>query len=386
MRETGAAAPLRLRPSLLYFERDSYVSRGYGATDPDGPGGQGPEGQEPIDCASGCVSFGASRAVAAALRRIEPEAIARYPEATHEKLLKPAILERFRPAGVGPRQLFLGHGSFNLVERVVHKLVRADEMLGVGPQFNEVPSEFREAGGAYRAIPLDESGYRLPVERLEAALSGRPVSILYVDNPNNPLGLQFDPADLGRLARSCARHGTLLLVDEAWGDYVPDADSAVHLVGRHPNVAVVRSFSKGLGLAGERVGYMFLSEPLARYYGEVDIPFEPGVVGARLARAVLDDPDLLGEVRREAARAKSEVVAAFRSAGLNVLPTHPAVAILAVEAPGRDVVRELRRLGVRVLPGSSFARTHERWDDSFCRVRVVERALVEPLCRRIAGL
>jgi histidinol-phosphate aminotransferase len=321
-----------------------------------------------------------------ALGRIDPETVSRYPEPSHETLLKPAILERFRPDGVDAGQLFLGHGSFNLVERVIHKLLRANEMLGVGPQFNEVPSEFQEAGGAYRAFPLDDSGYALPVDALEAALASRPVSVVYVDNPNNPLGLCFEPEPLERLARSCARAGAALLVDEAWGDYVDDAASAIHLVSRHPNVAVVRSFSKALGLAGERVGYMFLSEPLARYYRQADIPFEPGVVGATLARAVLDAPGLVDEIRAEAARAKEKIALAFRAAGLTVFPTHPSVAILAVQAPSRNVVRELDERGVRVLPGSSFAKTHPRWDDSFCRVRVVERDLVEPLCRRIAQL
>jgi histidinol-phosphate aminotransferase len=271
------------------------------------------------------------------------------------------------------------------MERVIHKLLRADEMLGVGPQFNEVPSEFQVAGGVYRALPLADGGERLPVEALEAALAGHPVSILYVDNPNNPLGRLFPREDLERLAAASERRGAVLLVDEAWGDYVPDADSAIHLVGRHPNVIVVRSFSKALGLAGERIGYMFLSEPLARYYREVDVPFEPGVVAATLARAVLGAPGLFEEIRLEAARAKEAIAEAFASAGFRVLPTHPAVAIMSVASPDGSVVAELGARGIRVLPGSSFGRTHPDWDDRFARVRIVERHLVEPLCRRIAG-
>ncbi len=379
----GDVLRLRIRESLFYYERDSYVVPG-GHAEPPYPG-EAPN-EKTIDCASGYFRFGAARAIRKALRDFDPDEVARYPEATHETLLKPALLERFQAAGVGPDQLFLGHGSFNLMERVIHKLLQADEMLGVGPQFNEVPSEFQEAGGAYRAFPLDEDGYRLPLAKLEEALAGHPVSVVYVDNPNNPLGLHFDAADLERLARSCEKRGTVLLVDEAWGDYVPDVESAIQMVGRHPNVIVVRSFSKGLGLAGERVGYMFLSEPLARYYRQVDTPFEPGIVAATLARAVLDDHDLLDGVRQEARRAKRRISEAFLAAGFRVLPTHPNVAIMAVEAPARNVVRELRARGIRVLPGSSFARTHPGWDDSFCRVRIVERELVEPLCRRIAEL
>jgi histidinol-phosphate aminotransferase len=221
---------------------------------------------------------------------------------------------------------------------------------------------------------------------LEEALSRHPVSILYLDNPNNPLGRHFDRADLERLAGSCARRGAVLLVDEAWGDYLPDEASAIHLVGGHPNVIVVRSFSKALGLAGERVGYMFMSGPLAMFYRQVHTPFEPSIVGAMLARAVLDDPDVLGEIRQEAVRAKERIARAFEAAGLQVLPTHPCVAIMALEAPSRNIVEELRALRIRVLAGSSFSRTHPRWNDSFCRVRVVERDLIEPLSQRLARL
>ncbi len=382
---------MRIRASLLYYHRDSYVAAGYshdgnaqGPGAPDGP--FAPDGGGTIDCASGFVRFGAARVLETALRNIDPRAVSRYPEVAHETLLKPAILERFRPSGLGPDQLFLGHGSFNLMERVIHKLLRSDGMLGVGPQFTEVPSEFQETGGAYQAFPLDEAGFRLPVAALENALAGRPVSIVYVDNPNNPLGQLFAPADLERLAHACDKRGAVLLVDEAWGDYVDDAESAIHMVGRFPNVAVVRSFSKALGLAGERVGYMFLSEPLARYYRQVDIPFEPTIVGATLARAVLDEPGLIGEIRREAAEAKEKIAGAFAAVGLHVLPTHPNVAIMAVEAPSRNIVRELHERGIRVLPGSSFFHTHSRWDDGSCRVRIVERELVEPLCRRVTAL
>lgn len=386
------ASHLRIRPSLLEYRRDSYVVSARAFQDRPGAYPEPPEdlfspaGEATIDCASGLFRFGTARVVETALRRIDPELVSRYPEVAYETLLKPAILERYRPEGVTARNLFLGHGSFNLMERVIQKLLQADEMLGIGPQFNEIPSEFEATGGVYRSFALDEAGYQLPVDALERAMATRPVSILYVDNPNNPLGLHFEPALLERLARTAARGGAVLLVDESWGDYVPDAESAIHLVGRHPNVIVARSFSKALGLAGERVGYMFLSGPLAKYYRQIHTPFEPSIVGALLARAVLDEPSVIEEIRNEAVRAKARIVAAFESAGLRVLPTHPNVAILAVEAPSRNIVEEMRALGIRVLPGSSFSRTHPRWDDSFCRVRVVERDLVEPLCRRLAAL
>lgn len=390
--EVAQIVGLRVRATLLEYHRDSYVVSASAFQDrpgayPETPGeAEAPAGLPIIDCASGYFRYGTSRVIEAALRTLDPGMISRYPEVGYETLLKPAILRRFGVADVTARHLFLGHGSFNLMERVIHKLLRADVMLGVGPQFNEVPSEFEAAGGLYRALPLEDEGYRLPLAALEKGLADHPVSILYVDNPNNPLGLHHAPADLERLAHACVRRGTVLLVDEAWGDYIDDSASAIHMVARHPNIVVVRSFSKALGLAGERVGYMFVSSDLARHYRQIHTPFEPSIVGAVLARAVLDDTNVLTEIRREAVRAKERTAAAFEAAGLEVLPTHPAVAIMGVRSPGRNLVLELRRRGIRVLAGSSFGRTNPRWDDSYCRVRTVESDLVEPLCRRLATM
>ena len=120
---------------------------------------------------------------------------------------------------------------------------------------------------------------------------------------------------------------------------------------------MARSFSKALGLAAERVGYMFLSRPLADLYRRVDVPFEPGIVAATLAAHTLRDMSFLGSVRCEVRWIKAQVVRALGKAGLTVLPTHPNVSILTVHAPSRNVVQELRERGIQGQAGSSFART-----------------------------
>ena len=257
--------------------------------------------------------------------------------------LKRAILDRFRPEGVTEQQVFLGHGSFNLLERLIHKFLKPGMMAGVGPQFSEVPSEFAAAGGHYRSFRLLEPDGALPMAALEKALDTDGWSVLYVDNPNNPLGRSFELGDLDRLAAICDRNGTALLVDEAFGDYLDDSASAVHLLPQYRNLIVVRSFSKALGLAGERIGYMFMSPELARAYREVDVPFEPGVVAQTLAIETLADSSWIERVRLEVRHAKSRIVGALAHTDMSVLPTHPDVAIMAVHRPGADLSCDFRR-------------------------------------------
>ena len=372
-----------IREVLRGYTRDSYIRRS-----PTCPSCDAPDAFEGgiIDCATGIFEFEASPRVACALRDFQVERLDRYTPFAVESLLKRAILDRFRPAGVSEQQLFLGHGSFNLLERLIHKFLRPETMAGIGPQFSEVPSEFAAAGGRYQPFPLLEPDASLPVSALEKEVAAGAWSVLYIDNPNNPLGRAFERSALERLAAACDWSGTALLVDEAFGDYLDDASSAIHLTAHYRNLIVVRSFSKALGLAGERIGYMCLSAELARVYREIDVPFEPGIVAQTLALETLADPGWIERIRREVRHAKRRIVDTLALTDIRVLPTHPDVAIMSVQRPGADLSCDLRQRGIVALAGSNFANTHPDWDDSYCRLRVVHGDQLDLLCRRLATL
>jgi histidinol-phosphate aminotransferase len=55
---------------------------------------------------------------------------------------------------------------------------------------------------------------------------------------------------------------TILIVDEAYGDYMDFKDSAINLLYDFPNVMVTRTFSKAFGAAGIRMGYALFSPNL----------------------------------------------------------------------------------------------------------------------------
>jgi len=372
-----------IRDVLRSYTRDTYIRRTPLCDSCDGPeafaGGI-------LDCATGIFEYDLSPRVAKALCEFDVHRLDRYTPYSIEVRLKQAILNRFRPAGLTEQQVFLGHGSFNLLERLIHKFLKPGMMAGVGPQFSEVPSEFEAAGGHYRQFLLIEPDASLPMTALEKELGTDAWSVMYLDNPNNPLGRAFDPAQVERLAAICDRTGTALLVDEAFGDYIDDAASAIHLVPRYRNLIVVRSFSKALGLAGERIGYMFLSAELARVYREIDVPYEPGIVAQTLAIETLSDPAWMDRVRAEVRQAKKRIVEALSHTDVRVLPTHPDVAIMAIQRPGADLSCDLRQKGIVALPGSAFANTHPVWDDSFSRLRVMHGDQLDLLCARLTTI
>lgn len=376
-----------IRRSLLTHERDTYLIRpraaGTGVMASPVVAAVDTLQPEPIDCNLGYSQWGPSPLAVAALADFDALHLARYPEKHHETVLKPAVLQRFDVRGLTPHHLFFGHGSFNLIERLIHKFLKCTRMIGIGPQFAELPSEFKAAGGSYQALPLVAPDYGLPLGDLEEAISQHPSSVVYIDNPNNPTGRAFPLEDMEKLAALCERQDSVLLVDEALGDFVDDSESSIHLVPRFPNVVVTRSFSKALGLAAERVGYMFLSGPLAPIYRQVDVPFEPGLVAATMAAHTLRDTGFLEGVRTEVRSVKAEIARALTDVGLTVLPSHECVSIMTVHSPTRDLFQDFGARGILLQAGSSFTRTRAEWDDTYCRLRVVPRSQLSDLCERI---
>jgi len=335
-----------------------------------------------IDCEVGYSPFGCSPRMLANIRDIDFSEVARYPEMFYADLLKPKLIDRFGEANLSPRNIFLGHGSFNLAERIIHKLVDPRSMLGYGPQFNEIPTEMEATGGLYKPIPLAR-GFNFPLGEIIDELKTGYHSILYLDNPNNPTGFLISLEVLEQLIAVAESVGTIVLVDEAYGDFVGDEYSAFNLVRRYSNVMVVRSFSKALGLAAQRIGYMAISDDLIQYYSKVDVPFEPTLISAIMAKLTLEDKGYITQVRELTRECKTEVEAALRQGKIEILPTHSDVSILMAYKPEINLFAHFLSLGIKVEDGAAYVRTNNSMTSSFIRLRVPNQEQTEEAVRRI---
>ena len=92
--------------------------------------------------------------------------------------------------------------------------------------------------------------------------------VVFVCSPNNPTGTLHPMETIAALAAST---GALVIVDEAYGDF--GGESALPLVGDHPNVVVVRTFSKSFALAGARIGYALASPEIVGDLRRVRLPY-----------------------------------------------------------------------------------------------------------------
>lgn len=153
--------------------------------------------------------------------------------------------------GVPERLIHINAGSELILRQLFDRFGRQVHLLTpTYPLFTEIAQRFTQT----RLAP--ERDFDFDLAELEVPAG---TSLVTIVNPNNPNGGIFDMAPLPGLLK---RHPqTLFLVDEAFIGLA--GESVVHLVPHHPNLLVTRTLSKAHSLAGFRVGYAALPEPIA---------------------------------------------------------------------------------------------------------------------------
>jgi histidinol-phosphate aminotransferase len=143
--------------------------------------------------------------------------------------------------------------------------------------------------------------------------------LLYLANPDNPMGSHHPGAVILDLLAALPPE-TLLVLDEAYADLAP-AEAIPAIPADHPQVIRLRTFSKGYGLAGARVGYAIAEPALAAAFDRLRDHFGMSRIAQAGALAALADQDWLSQVRARVDAARTRLSAIARANGLQPLPS-----------------------------------------------------------------
>jgi len=320
-----------------------------------------------VDCALGTNPLGAPEVVLEGLGRNTKEFvdISSYPSA--DDLFRKALSKAWDKA-FEPDDVLFGTGSIGLIISVARTFCCPDTLvLGISPQFPDGPLHFRLAGAEYTSLQLEGPDFSINMEAVASKLTGDE-SLVYIDRPHNPTGQAVPLKDVEALADACARRGTLLVVDEAYGDFLPCEESSIAL-GKS-NIITLRSFSKGWGLAGIRAGYAVVRDPeVRRFLAKVVPPFSVNTLACKLAMAALEEKSFLVETRKVLSRIKNEILKLVKETPcITASKTHPAVPILLLthDTPSVDLYELLMAQGIRTESGACF----DGLDSSSVRLRI----------------
>ena len=240
--------------------------------------------------------------------------------------------------------MLLGPGSNRLLIEALRLFcppgVRVRSWL---PTFSLVPDWCLQEGRQFQGVPGPLEGGASWDSLLRTPA---PVGVLYLDNPNNPSGFWQDPGTLAPLLAGV--DADLILLDEAYADFAPTQGQ--DLLDQEPRLLILRTFSKALGAAGLRLGYL-LGEPgvLAKIRERIG-PYPLNwwqVLG--VPRAWARRLELPGRLER--LRAEREVLRlGLERLGCRVLPSQANFLLFRVpgRSTGTSLAGALARAGVRV--------------------------------------
>jgi histidinol-phosphate aminotransferase len=281
----------------------------------------------------------------------------RYPDAS-ALALRERLADRF---GLSADEVHIGAGSVALLAQLIQAAAGpGDEVLYSWRSFEAYPSLVTVSGATSVAVPnRADHGHDLPA--MAAMITAR-TRVVIVCSPNNPTGVVVT-ADEFAAFMAAVPADLLVILDEAYAEFVtdPTAVSGPGLLERHPNLVVLRTFSKAYGLAGLRVGYALGPVAILDAARSTAIPLSVTGQGSAAALASLDaEAELLARVRVIAAR-RDTVRGGLVAAGLNIpvsqanfvwLPLGEATAGAAdVFTEAGLVVRPFHPKGIRVSIG-----------------------------------
>ncbi|MDW7670989.1 MAG: aminotransferase class I/II-fold pyridoxal phosphate-dependent enzyme [Bacillota bacterium] len=284
-----------------------------------------------IDCSLGTNPFGHSPLIQANEDSWQSVRFSDYPESYDD--LKRMILAHWQDTvSLDMDNLVLTAGAINGLSLINQVFIEdGSRVLGCGPQFPEYATDVRRHDGSYTAVSLGEGeSLRFSPENLLRQMDRR-YTLVHLDHPNNPTG-QVIPLDAIRdIAAAAQSQDSCLVVDEAYGDFMDPVESAVSLLKEFENLIILRSFSKGMGLAGLRVGYVLASAPVCRYLGKISFPFAINVVAYQAAQAALQDLRFIQESKAKIRKRKEAIRHACSR--LQMLETDDRVPILVLAHP-----------------------------------------------------
>jgi histidinol-phosphate aminotransferase len=284
--------------------------------------------------------FGPSPKVVAAIAEAAPEVWQYCDPENHE--IRSALA---RHLGVQPSNVMVGEGIdglFGLAVRLfVEPGVRVATSAGAYPTFNFHVHGF---GGTLVTTPYvndkEDPSSLLDLARREGA------RLIYFANPDNPMGSWWNAAEVERMIAALPA-GTLLMLDEAYGEFAPDG-TLPPLDVSNAQVLRFRTFSKAYGMAGMRLGYCIGHADLISAFDKIRNHFGVTRIGQAAGIAALGDQAHISSVVAKVAAAREKIAEIARANGLTPLPS--ATNFVTVDC-GRDGAYARRVLDALVAAG-----------------------------------
>lgn len=277
----------------------------------------------------------------------------RYPDGDAFDL-RTALAERYRRP---LEEIAVGNGTCEMLLHLGDAMLeRGDEVVFADPSFiiYKDVCMLREARAV--AVPVLPD-FSHDLEAMAAAIGPR-TKMVILCSPNNPTGNYLPAAAVAAFVERVPED-VLVVLDEAYNECVtaPDWQDTLPLQAEHPNVCILRTFSKVYGLAGLRIGYGLCPPPLKSALDKVRQPFHTNRLAQVAAIEALKHQDRVLERRSQNAAARQYLRDALAEMGRATIPTEANFMLVDIEDlchPQHHVCTALMALGAIVRDGNGL--------------------------------
>ncbi len=314
--------------------------------------------------------MGSSAAALRAVRKLTAEQLAMYPE---------YIAPTARMAqwfGVKPNELTLTNGADGALQHIIATFVdRRSAILLANPTFVMYRFYAQLSGARMMSLAYD-SEMNFPAAGAMKALRKSP-RLFLIANPNNPTGTLIEAPVIRRMLNAAPR--TLFVLDEAYAEF--SGVTVLPWIRRYSNLIVVRTFSKGAGLAGLRLGCMFACPEVTALLASTREPFAVNAASLVAAEATLRDYRAVTRYAKEIGLARELLRDALVRLRVKVFPS--AANFLLVDF-GADAPRILCQLAKRCILLRD--RTSDFGRAGYVRITIGTRPQMRRLIRELERL
>jgi histidinol-phosphate aminotransferase len=287
--------------------------------------------------------YGPTAATRAALATLTtPEGardmVALYPDPDNTAL-RTAIAQHL---GQAIERIICGNGSDELIDLLLRATISPGEaVIDVTPSFGMYAYGTLLCQGKVVDVPRD-ANFDLDIDAIRAAITTHHAKIIFLAAPNNPTGNPLRRDELIALLDL----PLIVVADEASAEF--SGITYLDLIDDHPNLVVLRTFSKWAGLAGLRVGYGVMHESLATQLRKVKQPYTVNVAAEIAATAAVYDFANMQPVLTKITQDRDALVDALTAMGCSVYPSVANFVLVKTPIAASQVRDVLRKNGILI--------------------------------------
>lgn len=241
------------------------------------------------------------------------ESVMEYPD-PQGTILKSKIA---RKEGLHESQILLGNGGAEIIS-LIGRMLAGKRAVIVQPAFSEYEEACR-VSGCYVEHHQLAVGWEWTDDGLNEKLKN--ADILFLCNPNNPTGVYYSKSTILYLLEECRRHQCLLIVDEAFYDFLGKYESITYYIKEYSNLLIIRSMTKMFAIPGLRLGYLLADPAVIRKIAAYQPHWSTNAIALKAGEWCLESESYVKETRALIEQERTRLFHFYQKHGLLVSPS-----------------------------------------------------------------